>query len=176
MFFHGLIRQERERIMKRSINVIFGGMLAALVSVSAAWAGSAASVNQTGDDGVTLVVQRDGKPARVETAINPAQQFMLKKKARAAVKQASRPRSARGGKFGSRAARCNPLGGSGSAFVGQNGVGNSAAVTQKGAHNVAGIIQDGNGNKSHIVQKGKGHFAETIQAGNNNSAYVIQRC
>ncbi len=63
MFFHGLIRQERERIMKRSINVIFGGMLAALVSVSAAWAGSAASVNQTGDDGVTLVVQSFFSPS-----------------------------------------------------------------------------------------------------------------
>ncbi len=33
---------------------------------------------------------------------------------------------------GQPAARCNPLGGSGLAFVGQNGVGNSAALTQKG--------------------------------------------
>jgi len=162
--------------MKRSINVFFGGMLAVFVSVSAAWAGSAASVNQTGDDGVAFVVQRDGEPARVETAIDPAQQFMLKRKARDAVKQASRPRSARGGKSGSKAAACNPLGSTGLAYVGQNGVGNKAAVNQRGADNAAGIIQDGIGNKSHLVQKGKGHFAETIQTGNNNNAYVIQAC
>ena len=161
--------------MKRSMNMVLGVALTVLVAMPA-WAGSAASVNQTGDGAFSLVIQRNGKPANVTTATTPGAQWMLNKKARAAVKQATRPRSAATGRPGGRASVCTPRSGYGTAFVGQNGIGNAASVTQKGANNAAGIVQNGNGNKSHIVQKGNGHLAETIQDGNNNTAYVIQKC
>lgn len=162
--------------MKRTIGMIFGAAAAALVFAPAAWAGSAASVNQMGDGGFALVIQKDGKPTRAATASNPGMQYMLQKKARAAAKQATRPRYARGGKMGGGSSYCNPGAGSNITFAGQNGIGNGAVVNQKGANNAAGVFQDGNGNKSHIVQKGTGHLAQTVQGGNNNTAYVIQKC
>lgn len=163
--------------MKKIINSFTAAAiaLAFVLGSPAAWAGSVAAVDQSGDANYTIVYQNKNKTrTKSWTASNPAQQFVSDRKINGAIKQATRYRPVQGSKMGGRG--CGFGGGTNGTYVTQTGYGNNAFAAQSGTNNVADVYQDGNNNASYIVQKGSGHEAYSTQSGNDNVSVIVQRC
>lgn len=163
--------------MKKMKSTFAATSFAAMIALAApaAWAGSGASVTQTGDQNYSIVLQRKNKTV-VEswTATTPIEKFKSDVKIMKAAKQGARPNQTR-----SRYQNisCSPFFNGGNvAFASQNGSGNSAYASQQGAGNYAGTVQDGRNNTSYMIQKGNGHEAMAGQYGNNNTSLIVQRC
>ncbi|PKP77279.1 MAG: hypothetical protein CVT81_10220 [Alphaproteobacteria bacterium HGW-Alphaproteobacteria-3] len=169
----------QEREMKKSMNVLAAATfaLAFVAGAPAAWAGSVASVDQSGDSNYTIVVQKKNNTlTRSWTAATPFEARKSQKKIDNIAKLVTKPGQAKSGKPGGGGRGCGFGGGANSANVAQAGYGNTAVLTQTGSNNAAGIYQDGSGNASYIVQKGSGNEAYTTQTGSGNVALIVQRC
>ena len=168
--------------MKKTINSFTAAAvaLAFVLGSPAAWAGSVAAVDQSGDANYTIVVQKKNNTlTRSWTAATPFEARKSQKKIDNIVKLVTKPTQAKfrkSGGDGTGGRGCGFGGGANSANVAQAGYGNTAVLTQTGSNNAAGIYQDGSGNASYIVQKGSGNEAYTTQTGSGNVALIVQRC
>lgn len=163
--------------MKKHLNLFAAAAFAAAIVLGspAAWAGSVAAVDQSGDGNYTVMYQNKNKTrTRSWTASTPAQQFVSDRKIKGAIKQATRYKPVKAGKMGG--GGCGYTAGKNGTYVAQAGYGNTAFANQAGSNNVADIYQDGNNNASYIVQKGSGHEAYSTQSGNDNVSVIVQRC
>lgn len=163
--------------MKKTINSFTAAAvaLAFVLGAPAAWAGSVAAVDQSGDSNYTIIHQNKNKTrAESWTASDPVQQFVSERKVNNAIKRATRYRPAGGSKMGG--GGCGFGGGLNGTYVAQTGYGNTAFASQTGSNNVAVTGQDGNNNASYIVQKGSGNEAYATQSGNDNVSVIVQRC
>ncbi|MEP2830142.1 hypothetical protein [Parvibaculum sp.] len=146
-----------------------------LAGAPAAWAGSGASVLQTGDLNYSIVKQnKKGTSVETWTATNTLERFKSERKVMKAVQRGGRPATSGSKLHGN---SCSTFFNGGNlALATQNGFGNSAYASQQGSNNLAGSIQDGQNNKSYVIQKGNGHEALAEQYGNSNTSAIIQRC
>lgn len=177
--------------MNRLPRILSVACLSLSLTAPAAWAGSTAIVEQTGNYELTIVQQTGNKTRVVNREIKPANHARLtarftKQTARAAAiqtlysasgvtnaclsnKGAYRSTSKLNGMVNG--AAISPYGAAGSL-----GGSNTASVVQAGSNNTATASQSGSNNAAFVIQAGDNHTAQTTQTGNYNIAMVKQGC
>ncbi|MBX3490630.1 hypothetical protein [Parvibaculum sp.] len=166
------IERIKVHIMKNRVSGFAAIVFAFAMFVSPAWAGSVASVNQSGDNGIAFVFQK--KNITFSSMVNvksPVVQYVAGKqieKLAGRIAESAANDNARS--CGYAAPRWN------NAFLSQSGFGNKATTGQFGGGNTANTQQSGSNNAAYTIQSGTGHHAQTVQTGNNNIALVVQKC